>query len=215
LHIGWGLCDRLCPVLVCRGRYGFGGGGSSLHSGIELGRSRTRKGSSGEEEGGGVRSGPGSARTILSHPQNRGDQGCVWHPINWFLANPQKPQFLDCQTHPHKPRFMGVRLASHKPQFMGCQKSKNRVLIETAVSVVAIVPPKPMVSEMPFGTWHGMPLQTSRLPVGCRSHPKNRGFWYRNCGFCQEIDLLAPPKPWFPGCQTHPRNRGFGRFWFQ
>ena len=22
LHIGWGLCDRLCPVLVCRGRYG-------------------------------------------------------------------------------------------------------------------------------------------------------------------------------------------------
>ncbi len=36
LHIGWGLCDRLCPVLVCRGRYGLGGGvllfilGSSL-----------------------------------------------------------------------------------------------------------------------------------------------------------------------------------------
>jgi hypothetical protein len=23
-HIGWGLCDRLCLVLVCRGRYGFG-----------------------------------------------------------------------------------------------------------------------------------------------------------------------------------------------
>ncbi len=30
LHIGWGLCDRVCHVLVCRGRYGFGGGGSSL-----------------------------------------------------------------------------------------------------------------------------------------------------------------------------------------
>jgi hypothetical protein len=26
LHIGWGLCDRLCLVLVCRGRYGLGGG---------------------------------------------------------------------------------------------------------------------------------------------------------------------------------------------
>ena len=37
LHIGWGLCDRVCQVLVCRGRYGFGGGGSSLHSWIEFG----------------------------------------------------------------------------------------------------------------------------------------------------------------------------------
>jgi hypothetical protein len=26
LHIGWGLCDCLCPVLVCRGRYGLRGG---------------------------------------------------------------------------------------------------------------------------------------------------------------------------------------------
>jgi hypothetical protein len=25
LHIGWDLCDRLCLVLVGRGRYGFGG----------------------------------------------------------------------------------------------------------------------------------------------------------------------------------------------
>ncbi len=25
-HIGWGLCDRVCLVLVCRGRYGFGEG---------------------------------------------------------------------------------------------------------------------------------------------------------------------------------------------
>jgi hypothetical protein len=25
LHIGWGQCDRLCLVLVCRGRYGLGG----------------------------------------------------------------------------------------------------------------------------------------------------------------------------------------------
>ena len=27
INIGkWGLCDRLCLVLVCRGRYGLGGG---------------------------------------------------------------------------------------------------------------------------------------------------------------------------------------------
>jgi hypothetical protein len=42
----WGLCARLCLVLVCGGRYGLGGG-SSLHPGIEFGRSRTSEGSSG------------------------------------------------------------------------------------------------------------------------------------------------------------------------
>ena len=46
LHIGWGLCDRVCLVLVCRGRYGSRGG-SSLHPGIEFGLSRTGEGSSG------------------------------------------------------------------------------------------------------------------------------------------------------------------------
>jgi hypothetical protein len=47
INIGtWGLYDRLCLVLVCRGTYGLGGG-SSLHSGIEFGRSRTSEGSSG------------------------------------------------------------------------------------------------------------------------------------------------------------------------
>ena len=25
LHIGWGLCDSLCQVVVCRDRYGLGG----------------------------------------------------------------------------------------------------------------------------------------------------------------------------------------------
>ncbi len=55
LHIGWGLCDRLRPVVVCRGRYGLGGGGSSLHSGIEFGRSRTGKESSGGKKKGVVR----------------------------------------------------------------------------------------------------------------------------------------------------------------
>jgi hypothetical protein len=48
-----------------RGQVLFGECGSSLHSGIEFGWSRTRKGFGGEEEGGGVRSGPGAARTIL------------------------------------------------------------------------------------------------------------------------------------------------------
>jgi hypothetical protein len=41
LHIGWGLCDRLSLVLVCKGRYCLGGGVSSPHSGIEFGWSRT------------------------------------------------------------------------------------------------------------------------------------------------------------------------------
>jgi hypothetical protein len=49
-----------------QGQVRFGGGGSSLHSGIEFGRSRTGEGSSGgKEEGSGVRSRPGAARTIL------------------------------------------------------------------------------------------------------------------------------------------------------
>jgi hypothetical protein len=43
----WGLCDCECQVLVYRGRYGLGGWGSSLHSGIEFGWSRTVEGSSG------------------------------------------------------------------------------------------------------------------------------------------------------------------------
>ena len=64
-----------------RGQVRFGGCGSSLHSGIEFGRSRTSEGSSGgrkilnfvsartnkrhHHHRGGVRSGPGSSRTIL------------------------------------------------------------------------------------------------------------------------------------------------------
>jgi hypothetical protein len=42
----WGLKARICVVLVCRGMYCLGGG-SSLHPGIEFGRSRTSEGSSG------------------------------------------------------------------------------------------------------------------------------------------------------------------------
>ena len=30
LHIGWGLCDSLCLVLLCGGRYGLGVGFFSL-----------------------------------------------------------------------------------------------------------------------------------------------------------------------------------------
>jgi hypothetical protein len=38
LHIGWGLCDRVCQVLVCGGRYGLGGGGGLLFIlGLNLG----------------------------------------------------------------------------------------------------------------------------------------------------------------------------------
>ena len=37
LHIGWGLCDRLRLVLVCRGRYGLGGVFLHLILGSSLG----------------------------------------------------------------------------------------------------------------------------------------------------------------------------------
>jgi hypothetical protein len=42
LHIRWGLCDRICQILVCRDRYGlggrFGGGGGLLFIlGLNLG----------------------------------------------------------------------------------------------------------------------------------------------------------------------------------
>ena len=48
INIGtWGLCDRLCPGLSVGAGMVWGGGGSSLHSGIESGRSRTSEGSSG------------------------------------------------------------------------------------------------------------------------------------------------------------------------
>ena len=62
------LCtlDGVCVTVYLRGQVRSGGWGSSLHSGIEFGRSRTGEGSSGgEEERGGVRSRPGTARTIL------------------------------------------------------------------------------------------------------------------------------------------------------
>jgi hypothetical protein len=64
-------------------------GSSSLHSGIDFGRSRTGEGSlGGEEEGGGVRSGPGAARTIL-----------LFHTIS---ARP-----------PKQPRMVGTFLKVH------------------------------------------------------------------------------------------------------
>ena len=46
LHIGWGLCDRVCLVLLCRGRYGLGGVVLLFILGSN-GRSRTGEGSSG------------------------------------------------------------------------------------------------------------------------------------------------------------------------
>ena len=61
----WGLCDSLCLVLVCRGRYGFGGEVLLFILGLSLGGVGQVRGLRGEEEGNGVRSGPGAARTIL------------------------------------------------------------------------------------------------------------------------------------------------------
>jgi len=65
-HIGCGLCDRvylvLVLVLICRGRYGSGCVVLLFILGLNLGGvGPVRVG----EEGGGVRSGPGAARTIL------------------------------------------------------------------------------------------------------------------------------------------------------
>ena len=55
-----------CPVPACCCGSRLARAGSGSHSGVELWLSRTGKGSSGgEEEGGGVRSGSGEARTIL------------------------------------------------------------------------------------------------------------------------------------------------------
>jgi len=55
-----------CPVTACGGRRRLVGAGSGSRCGVEFGRSRTGIGVFGEEEeGGGVKSGPGEARTIL------------------------------------------------------------------------------------------------------------------------------------------------------
>jgi hypothetical protein len=37
LHIGWGMCDSLCLVLGCRGRYGLAGGVLLFMLGSNLG----------------------------------------------------------------------------------------------------------------------------------------------------------------------------------
>jgi hypothetical protein len=65
LHIGWGLCDLLCLVLVYRGRYCFLGVFLLFILESNSGGGGPVRGLRGEEEGGGVRSGPGAARTIL------------------------------------------------------------------------------------------------------------------------------------------------------
>ena len=106
LHIGWGLCDCLCLVLVCRGRYCLGGGvllfilGSSL---VGVGPVRGLRGGG---RGGWCEvmmmsficsfrnkneSGPGAARTIL-----------LFHTIN--ARPPKQPRmvrtFLKVHTRP-------------------------------------------------------------------------------------------------------------------
>ncbi len=58
LVLGASITPMHCPALLF--------GVSSLQSGIEFGWRKTGEGSSGEREGGGVRSGAGAARTILA-----------------------------------------------------------------------------------------------------------------------------------------------------
>jgi hypothetical protein len=70
INIGtWGMCDCLCLVLVCRGRYGLGGRFFSSFWDLSsfwdrIWAEQDWKGVfGGEEEGDGVRSRPGEART--------------------------------------------------------------------------------------------------------------------------------------------------------
>ena len=59
----WGLCGRLCLVLVCGGRYGLGGVVLLFILGSSLGRVGPVRGLRGGGRGGWC--GPGAARTIL------------------------------------------------------------------------------------------------------------------------------------------------------
>ena len=59
------MCDRVCLVLVCRGRNGLGGVVLLFILGSNLGGVGPVRDLRGGEEGGGVRIGPGAARTIL------------------------------------------------------------------------------------------------------------------------------------------------------
>jgi hypothetical protein len=65
LYIRWGLCYCVCLVLVCRGRYSLGRVVLLFILGSNLGRVGPVGLFGGDEEGGGVRSGSGEARTIL------------------------------------------------------------------------------------------------------------------------------------------------------
>ena len=59
------MFGSLCLVFVCRGRYGLGGAVLLFILGSNLGGVGRERVLGGEEEGGGVRSRPGVARTIL------------------------------------------------------------------------------------------------------------------------------------------------------
>ena len=59
------MFGSLCLVFVCRGRYGLGGAVLLFILGSNLGGVGRERVLGGEEEGGGVRSRPGAARTIL------------------------------------------------------------------------------------------------------------------------------------------------------
>ena len=68
MHIGWGLCDRVCLVLVCRGRYCFFGGVLLFILGSSLGGVGPVRGLRGGGRRGWcdvTRSRPGAAKTIL------------------------------------------------------------------------------------------------------------------------------------------------------
>ena len=65
LHIGLGLCDRVCLVLVCRGRNCLGGVVLLFILGSNLGGVGPVRGLRGGGRGGWCEEWPGAARTIL------------------------------------------------------------------------------------------------------------------------------------------------------
>ena len=65
MHIGWGLCDSLCPVLVCRGRDVFFGGVLLFILGSNLGGVGPEMGLRGGGRRGWCEEWARAARTIL------------------------------------------------------------------------------------------------------------------------------------------------------
>ena len=98
LHIGWGLCDRVCLVLVRRGRNCLGGVVLLFILESSLGGVGLVRGLWGKEEGGGVRSGSGAAKTILLfHIARPSKQPCMVRTFLKVHTLPMLEYSLQCR----------------------------------------------------------------------------------------------------------------------